>query len=71
MAKSKKASKNSSFDNKKAASVTKNKEALNSKKAEIISEKLNKMNKNFETIISECQSVLQKLTQNNKENVLS
>ena len=71
MAKSKKESKNSSFDNKKAASVTKNKEALNSKKAEIISEKLNKMNKNFETIISECQSVLQKLTQNNKENVLS
>ena len=65
MAKNKKAaSSSSSFKKKKAAPATSKKpvrnsaDGIDSKKAEVISEKINKMNKRFENLISECKVAL-------------
>jgi len=38
---------------------------INTKKVELISERLNQINKNFETLIEECQVALKKLTEKN------
>ena len=68
MAKNKKpASSSSSYNKKKAMPETSKKPVkkavtrLNDKKVEIISEKLTRVNKNFECLIAECQSVLKQL----------
>lgn len=70
MAKNKKpASSPSSIDKKKSLPSTSKKPVkkteipLDSKKIDIISEKITKINKNFETLIFECQSALKKLSQ--------
>lgn len=38
---------------------------IDSKKVEMISERLNQINKNFETLIEECQTALKNLTEKN------
>lgn len=70
MAKNKKAATNSSsYDKKKALPATSKKPVKNSairldnKKAEIIAEKIIKINKNFESLILECQNALKQLKQ--------
>lgn len=70
MAKNKKsASSSSSLGKKKALPATSKKPVkrtvakLDSKKVEIISEKITRMNKNFEVLISECQNALKQLSQ--------
>ena len=69
MAKNKKAASNSSSYGKKKASQVSSKKpvkltvkTLDNKKVEIISEKISRMNKNFENLIAECQGALEKLT---------
>lgn len=67
MAKGKKAASGSSIGKKKAISSTskkpvrKTESKINIKKAEVISEKITKMNKDFEVLISQCQDALQAL----------
>lgn len=70
MAKNKKpASSQSSLGKKKSLPSTSKKPVkktatpLDSKKIDIISERINKMNKNFESLIFECQSALKQLSQ--------
>lgn len=70
MAKNKKpASSSSSYGKKKALPATSKKPVkktatnLDNKKVEIISEKLTKINKNFECLIAECQTALKQLSQ--------
>jgi hypothetical protein len=69
MAKNKKpASSSSSYGKKKAIPATSKKPVkkavtkLDDKKVEIISEKLTKINKNFECLIAECQTALKQLS---------
>lgn len=69
MAKNKKTASGSSFNKKKATPATSKKPIKSSigkiddKKAELISEKINKMNKRFENLISECKIALQELSE--------
>lgn len=70
MAKNKKpASSPSSLGKKKSLPATSKKPVkktatpLDNKKIDIISERITKMNKNFESLISECQSALKQLSQ--------
>jgi hypothetical protein len=69
MAKQKKpAASSSSYGKKKAIPASSKKPVkkaapkLDNKKVEIISDKLTKINKNFENLISECQHALKQLT---------
>jgi len=69
MAKNKKAaSSSSSYGKKKALPATSKKPVkrsinkLDNKKIEIISEKLTRINKNFESLIAECQIALKQLS---------
>lgn len=69
MAKNRKAASGSSSYNKKKIETTSGKkpakktvQKLDNKKAEIISEKLTKINTNFESLIAECQKALKQLT---------
>ena len=65
MAKNKKAaSSSSSYNKKKAITITSKKplKKINNKKVEIISEKLSRINKNFESLIIECQNALHQLS---------
>lgn len=69
MAKNKKAASSSSSYGKKKTILTPNKKPakklsnkIDNKKTEIISEKLTKLNKNFENLIAECQTALRKLS---------
>ena len=78
MAKRKKASANSSIKKKSIATPDKKSEKkvqpklnakktqpkINLKKAEIISEKINKINQNFECLIRDCKNALVQLTEN-------
>lgn len=63
--------KNKKPANKKRATPATSKKALDNnhklddKKIDIIAEKINKINKNFETIILECQTALRTLTHSN------
>lgn len=69
MAKNKKAaSSSSSYGKKKAITITGKKtlkkvdNKIDNKKVEIISEKLSRINRNFESLILECQNALHKLS---------
>lgn len=75
MAKNKKSAAGSSLGKKKSAPVNSKKpvkkqiKKLDNKKVEIISDKLNKINKNFETLIEECQTALKQLSHNNLQSI--
>lgn len=64
----KKAASSSSYNKKKSLPATSKKPVrksarkLDNKKIEIIAEKVTKINKSFESLISECQNALKQLT---------
>lgn len=75
MAKGKKATASSSYSKKKdilipnKKSTKKPERKLDTKKVKIISQKLTKMNNNFESLIKECRKALTKITENNNTHI--